>query len=205
LTDREVEPAPLQARERSGGMLLVQPRPWRNTTYVIYEDAFDAPEVHIHVRVMEDLRHATLGAAPNDMIGALLGRPCRDDFGIYVVVEHALAAAPDEVARAPGAVRMSPAGRDAMRRRAAQRHPALEPVGWWFSRIRGAPRYEADDFAEQATSPSPYHVGIVAAAELFADSAPGAGEPVDPLGVHVGPSAALLARRRQSIPQNGGV
>lgn len=190
------------ATSAAGVMLLVQPRPRRNATYVIYEDAFDAPEVHIHVRVIEDLRCAALAAMPHDTTGALLGRPCRDDFGIYVVVEHALTAAPDEVAGAPGAVRLPPAGRAAIRRRAAQRHPALEPVGWWFSRPRGAPRYEAGDFAEQALSPSPYHVGIVAAAERFAD----AGEPVDPLGVHIGPSAALLARRLPAvIPENGGI
>lgn len=57
------------------------------------------------------------------------------------------------------------------------------------------PRYEADEFAEQETSPSFYHVGIVAAACRSADAVLGAGRPVDSLGVYIGPSAALLAPR----------
>lgn len=199
MSDRETGSARWRPPERASGTFLVQPRPCGNATYVIYDDAFAAPEVHLHARVIEDLRRATVSAVPHDTLGGLLGRPCRDDFGIYIVVEHVVSATPDELAGPPDTVRMSPAGRTAMHRRAAQHHPALEPVGSWWSRARGAPHYEADGFAEQATCTSPYHVGIVTSAERFADAECDATQPPDPLGVYLGPTATPLARRPQPV------
>jgi hypothetical protein len=82
-----------------------------------------------------------------------------------------------------------------MHRRAAQRHPTLEPVGWWHSHQRGMPRYGAIDLDEQRAYPCPYHVGIVVAAELLGDPTSHAEHHVDPLGVYVGPSGTRLGRR----------
>ena len=194
-TDQDFVPGAFRPHGRSKVTLLVQPRPRRNPSYVRYGDQLASPEVFIHVRVIEDLRRETLAAMPHETIGALLGRPCRDDYGIYVVVENVMTAAPDEHEGTPGAVRISGDGRASMHRRAAQRHPTLEPVGWWHSHPRGAPRYSSVDRDEQATYPRLHHVGIVVAAELFDEGPPYGGRSPDPLGVYVGPSSALLERR----------
>jgi proteasome lid subunit RPN8/RPN11 len=194
-TDHDLAAGAFRPHGRSKVTLLVQPRPRRNPAYVLYGDQLASPEVFVHRRVIEDLRREALEAMPHETIGALLGRPCRDDYGIYVVVENAMTAAPDEHEGTPGAVRISGDGRASMHRRAAQRHPTLEPVGWWHSHPRGAPRYSSVDRDEQHTYPRPHHVGIVVAAEYFDDRPPSGGRGADPLGVYVGPSSALLARR----------
>lgn len=191
----ELETQAFRPLGRSKVTLLVQPRPRRNSAYVVFGDELDAPEVHIHVRVIEDLRRATLEAVPYETIGALLGRPCRDDYGVYVVVENALTAAEGEYVGTQGAVRISATGRSSMHLRAAERYPTLEPVGWWHSHPRGAPRYSSVDTEEQATYPRPHHVGIVVAAEYLQDRAFDGGWRREPLGVYVGPTATLLARR----------
>lgn len=183
-----------EPRGRSKVALLVQPRPRRNASYRIYGDELGAPEVFVHVGVIADLCRAALDAMPDETIGTLLGRPCRDDYGTYVVVETALTAAGDEYEGTPGAVRISAQGRSSMQRRAAQRHPALEPVGWWHSHPHGPPRYSAVDCEEQRTYPREHHVGIVVAAQRLWDGAYDEAHP-DALGVYVGPSASLLARR----------
>ena len=190
-----LEPQAFRPLGRSKVTLLVQPRPRRNSAYFVFSDELDAPEVHIHVRVIEDLRRATLEAVPYETIGALLGRPCRDDYGVYVVVENALTAAEGEYVGTQGAVRISATGRSSMHRRAAERYPTLEPVGWWHSHPRGAPRYSSVDVEEQATYPRQHHVGIVVAAEYLEDRTFDGGWRREPLGVYVGPTATLLARR----------
>lgn len=193
--DRAPATGTFRPHGRTKGALLVQPRPRRGSAYVVYGDELGAPEVHLHVRVLEDLRRATLDAVPDETIGALLGRPCRDDFGTYVVVENAIAAEPGEHAGGHGDVRIPADGRAAMQRRGAQRHPALEPVGWWHSHPRGRPRFSAVDREEQATYSREHHVGIVVAAEHLDDRSAVSGRPRDALGVYVGPASTLLARR----------
>jgi proteasome lid subunit RPN8/RPN11 len=194
-TDHDRAADAFQPHGRSKVTLLVQPRPRRNSNYLVYGDALGAPEVYVHMRVLEHLREATLEAVPAETIGALLGRPCRDDYGTYVVVENALTAAHGEYVGSAGAVRISAQGRSAMHHRAAQRHPTLEPVGWWHSHPHGAPRYSSVDRDEQQTYPREHHVGIVVAAERL-DDRPAYGEQrLDPLGLYVGPTSALLARR----------
>jgi JAB domain-containing protein similar to deubiquitination enzymes len=181
--------------------LLVQPRPRSNSAYVVYGDALDAPEVHIHIRVIEDMRSAALEALPHATIGALLGRPCRDAYGIYVVVAGTVVAARADWEAAAQAIRLSDGGRRSLRQRAAHRHPTLEPVGCWHSHPRAMPRYIAVDDVGQATSPSAYRVRIVLAAAWLQGDA----SQHDPLGVHVGPSATLLARRtpdHDELPQH---
>lgn len=196
--DRDPAADAFRPHGRSNATLLVQPRPRHNSAYVVYGDALDAPEVHIHVRVTEDLRRATLDAVPNETIGVLLGRPCRDDYGIYVVVENAMTAAHGEYADTHGAVCISAVGWTTMHRRAAQRHPALEPIGWWHSHPRGMPRYSSVDLDGQGAYPPPHHVGIVIAAELLGDQPSDAEQHVDPLGVYVGPSGTRLGRRTRA-------
>lgn len=193
--DRDPAADAFRPHRRSNVTLLVQPRPRHNSAYVVYGDALDAPEVYIHMRVTEDLRRTTLDAVPSETIGVLLGRPCRDDYGIYVVVENAMTAAYGEYADTHGAVCISSVGRTTMHRRAAQRHPTLEPVGWWHSHLRGMPRYSSVDFDEQRAYPRPHHVGIVVAAEFLGDRPAHAEQQVDPVGVYVGPSGARLGRR----------
>lgn len=194
LADRDSGADAVGAEHGRNVTLLVQPRPRANSAYIIYGDGLDAPEVHVHVRVLEDLRRAAVDAIPHEAIGALVGRPCRDDYGVFVVVENALTAEPGEYVRAPDATRISDAGRTEIHRRAARQHPVLEPVGWWHSHQRGLPRYNPVGPEDQATCP-PYHVEIVVAADLIGALAPPARPPFDLLGVHVGPAATLLEAR----------
>jgi hypothetical protein len=186
------------ARTRSGRgasvTLLVKPRPRRHSAYVVYGDALDAPEVHIHVRVIEDIRRATLDGIPHETVGVLLGRPCRDDFGDYVIVENVLTAALGEQDGPPGAVRISAGGRTSLHRRGAERHPTLEPVGWWHSQPREMPRLNSLELDEYASNSRPHDVRILAAADLLHD--PLSRPQMDPLGVYVGASATRLARRK---------
>ena len=187
----------VRRRGRSNVTLLVQPRPRGNSSYVVYADSLDAPEVHLHVRLLEDLRRAALEALPDETIGALLGRPCRDDYGIYVVVENALTAEPGEHTASRSEARMTDAGHAALHGRAARQHPTLEPVGWWHSHPHGEPRYSAVDRLEQATCTRPYHVGIVVVADRLDGAPSGEAQDAGSLGVYVGPAATLLERRER--------
>jgi len=180
-------------RGRSASALLVQPRPHGNPGYTVYGGLAEAPAVYIHRRVLAQLRTGALEAAPNETIGVLLGRPCRDERGTYVIVEAAVTARPDEYQGTPGAVRISAAGRNALNRRAGRRYPVLEVIGWWHSHPHGAPRYSGVDLDEQATYPQPYHVGVVVAAQRY-ETEPSERRAVDPLGVYVGPGANRLQR-----------
>ena len=185
----------LRRRGRTNVTLLVQPRPRGNSSYVVYADSLDAPEVHLHVRVLEDLRCAALEALPDETIGALLGRPCRDDYGLYVVVENALTAEPGEHTGSRSEARMTAAGHAALHSRAARQHPALEPVGWWHSHLHGEPRFSAVDRDEQATSTCAHHVGIVVVADRLDASPAREDQAGGSIGVYVGPAATLLERR----------
>lgn len=164
---------------RAGASLPVSPRPLGHPEYAVYGDSLDAPEVHVHVRVVEQLRRATRDAT----IGALLGRPCRDDYGIYVVVEQATTAAFEDHIASDAGVGLSALG-CTENGRAAQLHPTLEAVGWWHA--GGLPRDRAPALDEEASRP--YRVGIVVGPSP-------AGGSSNRLDVHVGPSATLLSRR----------
>jgi hypothetical protein len=194
MSDREQTPSAFRARGRSEATLLVRPRP-RSTAYVVYGDALGAPEVHIHARVAEDLCSATLRAIPGETSGVLLGRPCRDDYGTYVVVEHTVTAQAGEHAGGRDGIAITADGLVSIRRRAARRHPTLEPVGGGCSLSRGRPRYSPYDGAEPATNPGGDDVAIVVAAEHVKAGTPDGDGGFDALGVYVGCEATLLARR----------
>lgn len=186
------------AHGRTSAALLVRPRPAVNGEYAVYCGQRESPTVFVHRRALGQLRDNALAALPNETIGVLLGRPCRDEGGEYAIVEAALAASSAEHAGSMQAVQISSTGRSALHRRAMQRHPVLESVGWWHSHPLGPPRYSQVDREEQATFPRVYHVGIVVAAERYA-SEDDHREP-DPLGVYVGPRALRLERVHREGP-----
>ena len=174
--------------------LTQHPRP-RDSSYVVYGDALDAPEVYVHRRVTEDVRSAALNVTPREMFGALLGRPCHDAYGGYVVVENAIAAIADEHLGAHSSGHFAKSHRASILRRAAQRHPALDLVGWWHARAPGAPRRTSLDIDERSLVPLAYRVVIAVDVERLSDGTHDAGLLREPFGVYVGPSSAVLARR----------
>jgi hypothetical protein len=196
MIDRDQPSSASRKQGRSELALLVQPRPRRGGGYAVYADTLGAPEVHVHARVAEDLRTATLHALGDEAIGMLLGQRCRDDYGTYVVVEHAVAATAGEHAGGRDLASMSVEGLASIRRRAAQRHPALKPVGWWRSHPQGRARFCPVDRTEPGANARGHDVAIVVAADHLDAAVARSDHPLDALSVYVGGGATLLARRR---------
>lgn len=186
----EVGEAIFETRGRRSSSFLFLSRPPAGEDYVLYGSSSGAPCVFVHRRVLRQLRREAERATPNEIIGTLLGRPCQDEKGVYVVVGAAVTAARDEFVGTPGAVRISAAGKSTLRHRAGQQFPMLEEVGWWHSHPRGMPRFSPVDRNEQATYHT-HHVGIVVAVE----------HPRDEFGVYVGPEAQRL--ERMTSPADG--
>jgi proteasome lid subunit RPN8/RPN11 len=196
--DAQLAEVVFHPRGRSSTPLLVHARPRESRDYLLYDSEPDAPSVYLHCKAAEQMRVATIRAVPNETIGVLLGRACRDERGVYTVVASAMVAIAEEFDGTRGAVRISAAGRSSLHGRASELHPTLEVVGWWHSHPHGAPRYSSVDLDEQATYPRAHHVGIVAAAEGYNRN----GRPSDrhdPLGVYVGPRAIRLERAQRAM------
>jgi proteasome lid subunit RPN8/RPN11 len=193
-------PETFAPRGRSAATLLFQPRPTGNARYSVYACAGQTPSVFVHERVLGQLAEAALDAFPNETIGVLLGRPCRDEQGTYAMVEAGLTAGSQEHEGTGGMVRISAGGRSLLHRRAALLYPVLEPVGWWHSHPHGPPWYSSVDLDEQATYPKPYHVGIVVAVRGY-DAGGGTRRDEDAFGVYVGPEGVRLhPREKESAP-----
>lgn len=171
--------------------LLFQDRPTDNAEFARYEGSSDASAVFIHKGVLEHLEAHSLHAIPNETIGMLLGRVCRDEQGVYVLVMAACTARPGECEGTPGGVRISVAGKAALRARAARLSPGFGVVGWWHSHTHGGPIFSGEDFVEQATGDR-HHVGIVAAAARYHRE--DGRKSTDPIGVYVGIKGERLER-----------
>lgn len=127
-------------------------------------------------RRLEDLARS---ASPKETGGLLGGSFVRDATGactvVAAVVEATVAnAGPTHVHwSGPALVR----ARDAL----AQRHPDLEPIGWWHTHPNMGAFFSGEDRREQATWPREEHVGIVV------------GGHGDVFGVFHGPESKSLA------------
>ncbi|WP_354699931.1 hypothetical protein DSM112329_00189 [Paraconexibacter sp. AEG42_29] len=172
---------------------VVLSRPDRNPDFFRYEGAGSNGVVYVHRDAAEQMRLISQAAMPNETIGMLCGRPCTDEHGDYTLVLAVEPARPGEYVGTPGTVRISSAGRLALRRRAAQRWPGWEDVGWFHTHPHGAPRFSSVDFDEQATL-QPHQVGIVAAVSYYRN------DREDPLGVYIGPNRDRLARAHAPTP-----
>jgi proteasome lid subunit RPN8/RPN11 len=178
-------------RGRSATAVLFQPRPGGNPRYRVYVGPPGALSVFIHRRALDQISRGAHSAFPNETIGVLLGRPCRDEQGTYAIVEVGLTAEPKEHEGTGGMVRISSQGRSMLHRRAGQLHPVLETVGWWHSHPHGPARYSSVDLDEQATYPKPYHVGIVVAVRRYGGDLDDPGDD-GPFGVYIGPGGLRL-------------
>lgn len=192
----ELFEVPFHARGRTTSDLLFQARPKDHHDFFPYEDREGSEVAFLHQRVLDDLRVDALRAVPNEIIGILVGRVCQDDLGTFVLVMAACTAAATEYEGTPGAVRISVAGKAALRARAARVWPGFEVVGWWHSHPHGPPRFSHEDFNEQATVGRD-HVGIVVAAEAYARRR---WAPQEPLGVYLGARGIRLECRGRIAP-----
>jgi proteasome lid subunit RPN8/RPN11 len=170
-------------------------RPAGHPDYVPYDAAAVTSVVYIHRVALEQMRTIALQSAPNETIGVLMGRPCQDDQGTYTLVMAVEQAIPGEYVGTPGSVRISGAGRAAMKARAAQRWPGWEDVGWFHTHPHSPARFSATDYDEQTTLLA-HQVGVVASGRSFLN-----GDDAEPLGVYLGPSGhRLLARQPAALP-----
>lgn len=166
---------------------LVRPRPSENDNFVPFSAEGDGFSVYVHREVLEYIERESRHAAPNETIGLLAGRVCRDPaHGPYTLIMAADSARTDEVEASPGHVHISASGNASVRHRLEETHPDREVVGWYHSHPRYPARFSQVDNAEQSTWNDPNHVGIVFS---------GTGEP-DPFGVYRGPEAVRLSRGR---------
>lgn len=182
---------------REASRFAILPRPKNNPDFVRYT-APEAPSVvYIYRAAWYQMRDIALDAGRNEAIGLLLGRPCTDERGAYTLVMAVEAALPGEYVGMPGFVKISAAGKAALKARAAQKYPGLEDVGWFHTHPSGEPRFSQTDFEEQGTLLE-HQVGIVAASECYQR---GQG---DPLGVYLGPvgdrlSGSVLPRQPKTM------
>ena len=165
------------------------PRPDSHSEFARYSARDVAGEVYIHANALRRMREIALDASPNETIGILCGRPCVDDRGEYTLVMAVEQARAAEYVGTPGSVRISAAGRAALKARAARLWAGWEDVGWYHTHPRGAPRFSSTDLDEQSTL-MPHQVGIVSSVEHYRVKA------ADPLGVYLGPSGERLTDLR---------
>lgn len=166
---------------------LVRLRPAENGNFVAFSAEGDGFSVYVHRDVLEFIERESRGAAPNEAIGLLAGRVCRDPTrGPYTVVTAADSARPGEVEASPSHVHISAEGNAGVRRRLEEMHPDREVVGWYHSHPRYPAHFSHVDITEQSTWGDPSHVGIV-----FSGMEDG-----EPFGVYCGPDAVRLTCSR---------
>jgi proteasome lid subunit RPN8/RPN11 len=99
-------------------------------------------------------------AAPNEMIGYLVGRPFRDAKGPYAVVTEAILA---ESARCgPAAVQTSLDDERGLLAALQADHPLAERLGWFHSHPFFLPRYSPTDKENQRFWSESYQLGLLA-------------------------------------------
>lgn len=181
-------------REKPGPpSLLVRPRPDENGNFVAFATQNDGFGVYIHQEVLDFIERESRRAAPNEVIGLLAGRICRDLQRVpYTLVMAAEGAIGDEADAGPGHVHISPDGRARVRRRLEAAHPDREIVGWYHSHPNHEAQFSPVDATEQSAWPDANHVGIVFSGR----------ERDEPFGVYRGPGAIRLLRRRAESRAN---
>jgi len=99
-------------------------------------------------------------AAPNEMIGYLVGRPFRDARGPYAVVTEAIFA---ESARCgPVTVETTLDDEQGLLATLLAEHPLAERLGWFHSHPFFMPTYSTTDLENQRFWSEPYQLGLLA-------------------------------------------
>ncbi|HEY7327866.1 MAG TPA: Mov34/MPN/PAD-1 family protein [Gemmataceae bacterium] len=99
-------------------------------------------------------------AAPDEMIGHLVGRPFRDAKGSYAVVTEAIVA---ESARCgPATVQTSFDDETGLLDTLLANHPLAERLGWFHSHPFPMAKYSATDRENQRFWSEPYQLGLLA-------------------------------------------
>ena len=149
------------------------------TGYRVFRSRKDGFEASIPVQLIERAFEVSQRALPNEWIGRLVGKVCRER-GLYHVAVFGLA--PDVAATvSPGYAETSAMSASATRRLAACLFPDADEVGWIHGHTGCGARFSATDLENQKTWSYSYAIGIV----------------VDPIsrvdiGVYRGPNAELL-------------
>lgn len=144
----------------------------------------DQFEVFIEAAVFKFISDEMKAWSPDETIGILGGRVCKDDRGPYTLVLAAVAATRDEAKVSPGHVRLGGEFDAALRRRLEVSFPALEVVGWYHSHPRFRALFSEPDRMNQRTWSNPNHLGIVVSGL----------EGSEKFGVYRGPEATKLQR-----------
>ncbi len=162
---------------------LARPRPLpEEEQWLAFDHDRSCAEIYVLAKVVEVMWRWARASALRETIGLLVGRPCQDGQGPFVLVVAAIEAQGADAQRAFVWADLSVMA--ALRKEVRQTHPIAEVVGWWHSHPGYGTHYSATDCDTQATFTSPNAVGIV----------------VDPtrndtegLGVYLGPDAQRLA------------
>lgn len=125
-----------------------------------YTDLAGVLTLFVLPEALEQLRIGTRRSAPDEAFGLVMGRAYTDSIGAYTIVTGVYYAAPDLCFASAGHVRVEPLQISELRRRAQQRFPAHDVVGWTHSHTRPS-GYSTTDLQEQALWAESYQVGIL--------------------------------------------
>lgn len=121
----------------------------------------DGRRIFLHRDVLTDLEMLERREHPDETAGLLFGRLFTDGRSPCALVSHLVWPEPGEVVGTPATVTITPEGSTGMARRANERHPCADPVGWAHTHPTFAAYFSATDRAEQAVWTEPASVGLV--------------------------------------------
>jgi len=117
-------------------------------------------DAFVALSALEAIADKARQAAPNEMIGYLVGRPFRDAKGPYAVVTEAIFA---ESARCgPVTVETSLDDERRLLSTLLADHPLAERLGWFHSHPFFMPTYSPTDLENQRFWSEPYQLGLLA-------------------------------------------
>jgi proteasome lid subunit RPN8/RPN11 len=135
-----------------------RPRPAAMPGY--HKFSHDDYDAFVAIDALEAIAARARAAAPNEMIGYLVGRPFRDARGLYAVVSAAIFA---EAARCgPAAVETSLDDERGLLVTLQADHPLADRLGWFHSHPFFMPTYSPTDLENQRFWSEPYQLGLLA-------------------------------------------
>jgi proteasome lid subunit RPN8/RPN11 len=135
-----------------------KPRPAAMAGYHKFTNgAYDA---FVALAALEAIADKTRRAAPNEMIGYLVGRPFRDAGGPYAVISAAVFA--DSARCGPVTVETTLDDERGLLATLLADHPLAEKLGWLHSHPFFLPSYSDVDLENQRFWSEPYHLGLLA-------------------------------------------
>jgi proteasome lid subunit RPN8/RPN11 len=165
-------------------------RPTPPAPHFVEHRTADGRRVFLHREVVADLVALERHQHPRETAGLLFGRLFTDGTHPCVLVRHLIWPEPGEVLGTVSTVTITAEGSTRMLRRALERHPCADPVGWAHTHPTFNAYFSATDRAEQAVWGEPASVGLVLS---------GLDDAEPPYEVFVGPSA-LPAEPIEALP-----